>query len=386
MGIMNYINSLKETKNKFVSMIKPIVSSTSTDDTFDDLVTRVNTLIDNNIIPYRAYITHSNGAKEIVTPNQNFQFNSSVNIGTYANCVYMFRSTKFNQPITIPQSSPNYYGMFQSSDFNNPIDMSACYQTRDISGMMMGASKFNTSFNYPPNVINCYSLFNSCSNFSGDGLGSMPSTVVDCSRMFISCTLFNSAVEISKNALNCSNMFAYCYDQWYHPMKIPDHVVDCSYMFAYCRNMEGYDYRMQRAHLGINHWCNCSDMYAGCTNLSYEAHFPYGNCCRMFSGCDKMTSLICDMKTDEIFRGIVTGLRPNEIQSQLNTINYSGFVFNRSSSTRLNITICNPVLNKHFNKTSTDSIVGQPITWATDSANNCYYNTQFNIYVYYNYD
>lgn len=375
MGIMNYVNSLKETKNKFVKIFESLDSNINEDNTFNELVTHVENAVDNHILPYKVYSINEDGTKCVETPNTNRDFNKPVIIGNSANCDHMFsRCYNFNQPVNIPRYS-RYVGMFESTKFNNPININS-YGYTDITGMLSGATSFNSDFIFSDQTVKCDNLFDGCINF--DREINIPDNISYCSSMFANCITYSKSPYVPKNAINCSHMFWNCRSMTNHPKKIPDSVTDCSYMFGECYNLSGKDWTLNTACIGVNHYCNCARMYYMCNNLSYSAKFPYGNCEGMFWGCNNITRLSCDMKTDELFYG----LNSFQVQKITNSYNYSNFIASRSNDRRLDIYLYSSVLNSYFNRSNEQSIVGKSITWTTDSSNECYYNTYYNVYIY----
>jgi hypothetical protein len=86
------------------------------------------------------------------------------------------------------------------------------------------------------------------------------------------------------------------------------------------------------------------------------------DCRYMFNGC---TNMRCNIYIDN---------------KNLNNKNMAGFIKNHPNNKRINI-FCNNI--QVLNRTDTDSIIEQAITWS--SISNGYYNRSFNIYIYSNY-
>ena len=63
-----------------------------------------------------------------------------------------------------------------------------------------------------------------------------------------------------------------------------------------------------------------------------------------------------------------------------NVTNVCNCFYGRNTSNRLNIYTYKPTTFTNY--TNAMSVVGATITWTADSTNNCWYNTQYNIYVY----
>ena len=63
-----------------------------------------------------------------------------------------------------------------------------------------------------------------------------------------------------------------------------------------------------------------------------------------------------------------------------NVTNVYQCFYGRNTSRRLNIYTYIPTTFTNY--TNSYSCVGAAITWTADSANNCWYNTRYNIYVY----
>jgi hypothetical protein len=57
--------------------------------------------------------------------------------------------------------------------------------------------------------------------------------------------------------------------------------------------------------------------------------------------------------------------------------------YNRNTSNMLNIYVhVGTTTNTYVHRNNAQSLVGTNITWTNDTANNCQYNTQYNIYIY----
>lgn len=228
--------------------------------------------------------------------------------------------------------------LYRSVNKQNTEDYSATY-TASVNGELQktscayglsGNTTFNGNIKIGNNVYNCSRLLSGCNNFNH--LIEIPNSVKDCSFMFFGCSNFNQPINISNNVEDCSSMFFGC-SNFNQPVNIPNKVTTCYMMFEYS---------------GFNHDINISKSV---NNIAYMLYSNYFN--------------------KNIY------IQGNEFRN-LNIYH----MVSENSALRKNIYF-NQALNNLFNIANSMSVIGRAITWT--AMTNGFYNTNYNIYCYYNY-
>jgi hypothetical protein len=135
---------------------------------------------------------------------------------------------------------------------------------------------------------------------------------------------------------------------------------------------------------------NVTDMngaYRRCTNLTTPVcGNNVTNMSYTYNGCTNLTTAVCGPNVTNMS---YTYSNCTNIQGNFyiysNSVNkFSRCLVNRSTSNMLNIYVhSGSSTNTTVRNTASQySITGNAMTWTTDTANNCSYNTQYNIYIY----
>lgn len=205
---------------------------------------------------------------------------------------------------------------------------------------------------------------------------SMEDTVTDCYNMLANCFNFNSPVEFSNNLQNGQRAMRLC-NNFNLPITVPASLTDTYQMFGYCTNLN--------SPITFTHGLtNMYGMFRHCDNLNQPLNIPntvvncYEAICYTAMNCDvyipaSVTDCVYMMSGTNVFEGniYING-----------TPNCKGLLEDRDYTTRVNI-FCND-LSILTGTTSSDSITDLDMTWT--EMTNGYYNEQYNIYLYNNYE
>ena len=177
------------------------------------------------------------------------------------------------------------------------------------------------------NVTNMYRAYANCPNLTGspvcgDRVIDMFSTYQDCTRLKGSPVCGNNVTTMYRAYYNCPNLTG-------SPV-CGDNVTNMRYTYYNCRNLTGSPV--------------CGDKVTDMGYTYYNCYNLYGN-----------AYLYNVTNVHKCFYG-------RNIQNRLNIYTYKPETFT--------------------SVTNAYSVVGEPITWTEDSANTCWYNTKFNIYIY----
>lgn len=293
-----------------------------------------------------------------------------------------FRCVNFDQSVIIPNNVITTYSAFgYCYNLNSPITFESDSNCFNVSYMFQGCNNFNQSVNFPSSVTDltfafqqCYNLnqpivipnnatsvhtmFSACNNFNQPV--NIPDSVVNCAYMLYYCTNFNSPVSIGNNVTNMFDMFCNC-QRFNQPITIPNTVKDCTYAFALCN-----DFNQPIVVPGTVD--RVKEMFNWCFSFSANAYvnlssvLTSANGSSMFKMCNSMQNLF------------LTGVKTTFTQ------------FIRSNNTKqLNI-YSDDASIANFKDVSSFIQSAGAVTWETDSANNCIFNTRYNVYIYNNWD
>ena len=126
--------------------------------------------------------------------------------------------------------------------------------------------------------------------------------------------------------------------------------------------------------------------YVNCTNLTTAA---CGNnvidMTGAYANCNNLTTAVCGPNVTSMigaYRGC-TNIHGNTYFYSNSIANAANCFQGRNTSNRLNIYVhAGTTTNTTVMYTNAYSLVGTTITWTTDTANNCSYNTVRNLYIY----
>ena len=256
------------------------------------------------------------------------------------------------------------------------------YCFRDMSNIFRNGGNYGRSFNMPViignAITNCSHMFENCRSF--DSPVTMGTGIIDYSNMFNNCPIFNKPLSVYGSNINCRLMFWGCY---YFNSPISWDVkdfLDCAWMFANCRNFN----QPIPSIVGNRNNLICYHMFENCHNFNQPVIIDVGNranCYQMFINCydfnqpvvigSNVMNMVQMFVTCSVFNSDIY-IKGNEYR----TINVSGIGLTRNLSIHFN-----HVLNNRFN---TGTFSGRTLNWITQE--NMYYNSEYNIYCYYNYD
>lgn len=252
------------------------------------------------------------------------------------------------------------------------------------------------------NVINMANTYFYCQNLTGSA--ACGDNVINMVGTYYTCTNLAGPPVCGNNVVNMHEAYCFCYKLTGPPVCGPN-VKDFSMTYRNCNNMTGTPVcgnnviNMAGAYWGCRRLTgspvcgsNVIDMdstYAGCIGLSGNPVCGPNvtNMGGAYSSCNKLTgSAICEENVINIRRTYYNcfNIAPNAYFYS-NNIQDCGSCFGNYMSSR--------ILNIYVPQNSTtlysclqtiyyDSLVGQPITWTEDMTNQCYYNTQYNLYIY----
>ena len=242
------------------------------------------------------------------------------------------------------------------------------------------------------NFLSCdtiiYHLENIDDNESLNSVITMTDDPVNCFFMFGFCNNFNKPIHISNNANMCYEMFYCCYN-FNQPLVLGDNVNYCARMLYGCNNFNS------SVTMGNGVYA-CDEMFRGCTSLN--ALVTLGKnvkyCNNMFYYCSNfnqplrlsnqvincyyMLAECPNFGSDIYFDGI-------EARSSFTYSSVRNMLYNTKKDFRKNIHF-NNVFNNVFNCENSYSIVGRALGWTPMEDSNGFYNPDFNIYCYNNYE
>lgn len=259
----------------------------------------------------------------------------------------------FNSEVVVPEAITNLSQTFYSCyNFNQPVTMRG-------------------------NVTNMYETFYRCNNFNQPITVTGNNLVLD--HAFGSCSNFNQPVTISGSCHSASNAFGECYN-FNQPVAIPDTCTNISYLFYYCKAFN------QPFTIPSNATAMTNTFYL-CSNFNQPVTLPSNitSLAQTFIHCNRFDQpVIIPNKVTSLWNTFCNCPNMQNITILSTNVNYlAGMVRNTNNSVRLNIHVPpGSTTNTTTAYTNTYSVIGNTITWTTDSANKCRYNTTYNIYIY----
>ena len=226
---------------------------------------------------------------------------------------------------------------------------------------MMNFKAYNnvTKIVIPNNVQLSYnSFYNQFSWMKKLQSVSLPNSVNSLGHTFENCLSLNMSPWCGENVTNMAYTYCNCYNLTGSPV-CGNNVTDMTSTYYNCCNLTG-------SPVCSNNVIDMSEAYRNCYNLT-GSPVCGNNVTNMYGayyGCSNLTS--------------------NGYFYSNNISNMESCFGNRNTSTYLNLylpsnstSLTTALINNTF------SLVGMEITWTDDTAtNNCYYNTQYNIYIY----
>jgi len=235
-----------------------------------------------------------------------------------------------------------------------------------------GFSEYSNLVTVSMNIDNVYSMTNTflnCINLKtticGNNVTKMTGTYYSCKNL-TTALCGNNVTDMNGTYFGCLNITTpVCGDNVvnmgtiYHTYQYPN-----SYHFIYNRGT--YEY--------------CTNLTtAVCGDKVTDMKWTY-------VGCENLATAVCGPSVVNAYSTYwnATNIRGNAYFYSPNITNAVGlFGGNRNTANRLNVYIpTNSTTLNHFQKSDTTSIVEAIITWSNNTANNCFYNTQYNIYIY----
>lgn len=213
----------------------------------------------------------------------------------------------------------------------------------NISNAFSGCTYFNQPVTIPDGCEDMSNAFRNCRNFNQPV--TIPSSVTNAMRMFSGCNNFNSPVTIPNGVTTMLGLFAEC-NGYNRPTTIPNGVTTTQYLFG------------------------------GCASFNQSVDIPESvtTCAEMFGDCTNMAGNIYVRPKDWEW---VWGSLPPTYR----------MLVGKNNAKRVNIFVPrNSKTNSQFyysgKEDGASGMLGANITWSTMT--NCYYNTAYNVYVYYN--
>lgn len=249
---------------------------------------------------------------------------------------------------------PPWYGLVQEIYFKNEIF------TTTMSNWFADSTILKTSLNNLNNltlngVTDMSEIFYNCSNLIGSPKCS--NFVVNMAQAYGNCQRLSGSPVCGDNVVNMHRAYDRCFELTGSPV-CGDNVIDMDFAYSSCKKLSG-------SPVCGNNVTSMVDTYYGCFNLtgSPVCGNNVTNMCYTYSSCFNLTG-----------NGYLYSSSINNAQ---------GCFLGKNNSTQLNIYFpINSTTNTTMHISDSKSLVGGPITWTTDAANNCSYNTQYNIYLY----
>lgn len=287
----------------------------------------------------------------------------------------------FNVPCEISNNVTDCWMMFSGlNNFNSPVTIPD--SVTDTSEMFSGCPNFNAPITMGANM-NAYvymaNMFNGCANYNQPTV--FPKG--ELTYALAECTNFNSEVVLSPIS-NCYSLFYNCVS-YNRPITLPEYSCFES-MFDKCNNFN--------QPLGIPNGSDCTSMLLNCNSFNSPVVFKgsldnsVNSVSNMFGA--SMTAPIYIMNANLLF-GEDGGqlLYANELISDIYLTGYTDSCLSIPDDygRRVNIytddnSIAN-MTNVIMNPSNWNYV---PLTYQTDAANNCQYNSQYNLYIYNTWD
>jgi hypothetical protein len=398
-------------------------------------------------VSYDFYKNNYNKVKHIYVSNNGYINSGNINssygylytpasiVYLNSNCYAMFNNLTYNSPYNSPLDYSsikwdyveNMAYMFNNVGFNyskglspkcgpNVTDMNhAYYNCYSLTGSPVCSQKVSTM---------PYAYYN-CTNLTGSPVAGRNATY-DLNNAYWNCTNLNGSLDHEEGFYELTNAFYNCYNLTGAPSFIGDRM---NYAYYNCSNLTGPLKNIDDAQGYVSYadhaFYNCFNltgtpafsssymnyMYYNCSNLigepvrseySYYMHYAYYNCTNLtgrgYSGiltktmnyayynCTNLTEGEIGEAVTSInhaFYGCVN-LRDLYVYSTQNfNNNTAGNFFSRGNTYRLNIYVLpDSNINTWIRANSLGKLSGA--LWDTDPDNNCYYNSTYNYYVYYN--
>lgn len=209
-------------------------------------------------------------------------------------------------------------------------------------GVQLSSNSFENKFSYMKNLQNV----------------SLPNSVNSLNETFRNCLSLNMSPWCGENVTNMSYAYTNCYNLTGSPV-CGEKVTDMSYTYYKCRNLIGSPV--------------CGNNVTGMTYTYYE--------CRNLTGSPVCGNNVTDMSW--AYKGC-SNLASNGYFYSNNISNMHNCFWNWPNTRYLNLYLpANSTSLTTALTNNTSSLIGANITWTDDLAtNNCYYNTQYNIYIY----
>lgn len=214
------------------------------------------------------------------------------------------------------------------------------------------------------NVTDCSNLFNSSSSFNANI--TIGTSVTSAAYMLSSCRAFNSTITFLTMPFNCYSMFNSCAN-FNRPMPNIE-AKNISRMFNNCANFN--------QPINIFNVSDMSSLFNKCAKFNQPVYIVHNS-----SNMPRMTDMFTNA-TAFGSRVYFDNLVP--ITNLGNTIPaYNSNIFRNCNNSLHKVLYCRNL--DLFNLTDTNSIVGAPITWTTDTDGSIY-NTAYNIRCSTNFD
>ena len=158
-------------------------------------------------------------------------------------------------------------------------------------------------------------------------------------------------------------------------------VTSMYYTYANCTNLTGSPVCGNNVTNMANAYYNCRNLTGSpvCGNKVTDISSTYYNCYNLTG------SPVCGNNVTNMYATYrnCRNLSGDMYCHNENIVSFTNCFYNKNNSRRINIYVpLDSVTTNSILVSNSSSIVGQSITWTTDTSNKCYYNSTYNIYVY----
>lgn len=225
--------------------------------------------------------------------------------------------------------------------------------------------RLNSPVTIPNSVTNISNAFAGCSAFNQPV--TIPDGCEDMSNAFRNCRNFNQPVTIPSGITNSFAMFNGC-NNFNQPVMIPDGVTTIAYLFWGAT-------KFNHPVTIPNSVTDTRGIFLGCANFNQPVEIPVGatDMIETFGGCTNMSGNVI-IRSKNIAHDVWGG-----------KFGLQYTFMGKSNAKRVNIfTYGNSTTNKSLYASNDVHGLAGPNSFTWSKATNCYYNSAYNIYVYYN--
>lgn len=233
-----------------------------------------------------------------------------------------------------------------------------------INGLIFYCNSFNKNIDFPSTLQSFNRICVSCDSFNQNF--QIPRNVLYMDGTFYNCHNFNQNILIPENVQSLNRTFYDCINYNY-PIIIPNNVKTTAYMLAECTK-----YNSPVTFADNSKVEYLTGMFDNCITFNQNLNIPSSaiDLSLMLNNCCNYN---CDIR--------IYSTKVNNVWSMLNYDYY--YVSRRVNIYVKNKSTTNSTIYKS-NSSQSNSIINSSFRWSTNPSNECYYNSYYNIYVYYN--